>query len=448
MKRLLILLFCVAGIASAETDGGYLMGYFTESPQKMADSRELHLAVSKDALNWMPLNQNRSVYVPVLGERGLRDPFFLRKSDGSFVVLATNLRDDLMRPFQTIHVWTTKDFINFENPRLLKMHDDPHMRTWAPEAFWDPEKKKYAILWSGNTDYFRTYVNYTDDFMSVGSHQLYFDPGFNQIDATIYSGPEGNFLYFKDWTISRLRGARASSLAPGSFNAGVYTKPISNEVIVSMEAPLLLKVTGQNRWFLYGDSYRPVNSEFYVWKSDDITKDSWDPVDYADYNMPMSCKHGNIIPITQAEMDKLVDFWGKPEWNRIKSFNNPDQIIRHAGYRGRLSPYPFDPYADSMWKIRPGPAGNDSIAFESANLPGHFLFDKEGELVLGVDDGTIEFKNAASFIKVSGLADGSHNSFRAIGFPHRYIRHKHGNLRIEEIDSTADKQDSTFIMVY
>src|SRR5690606_10586867 len=103
MKHLLLLALLVSPFVAraAEPMAGYLMGYFAESPNHLGDSRALHLAVSDDALNWTPLNQNKPVLVPDLGERGLRDPFFLRKADGTFVILATNLGNQLMRPFQT-----------------------------------------------------------------------------------------------------------------------------------------------------------------------------------------------------------------------------------------------------------------------------------------------------------------------------------------------------------
>ena len=35
----------------------------------------------------MPLNQNNPVVTPTGGTGGLRDPFILRKQDGTFVVL-------------------------------------------------------------------------------------------------------------------------------------------------------------------------------------------------------------------------------------------------------------------------------------------------------------------------------------------------------------------------
>ena len=80
------------GAALAATYSGYAMVYFTESPSMTAADYNLHLAVSSDGLNWTPLNQNNPVATPTLGSTGLRDPFILRKQDGTFVVMATDLK--------------------------------------------------------------------------------------------------------------------------------------------------------------------------------------------------------------------------------------------------------------------------------------------------------------------------------------------------------------------
>jgi hypothetical protein len=76
---------------------------------------------------------------------------------------------------QYIHLWESPDLIRFNNERLLKVHST-NMHAWAPEVFYDYNKKQYGIYWSGNTDYNRTYVNYTTDFKTLTDCQVFFDP--------------------------------------------------------------------------------------------------------------------------------------------------------------------------------------------------------------------------------------------------------------------------------
>ena len=47
--------------ANAATTSPFVMAYFTQSPRNLGTDYGLHLAVSTDALQWMPLNQNNPV---------------------------------------------------------------------------------------------------------------------------------------------------------------------------------------------------------------------------------------------------------------------------------------------------------------------------------------------------------------------------------------------------
>src|SRR4030095_8361338 len=110
----LLVALCTATTAAAVVAGAppasaantaYVMAYFTESPSMQGANYGLHLAVSSDGLNWSPLNQNNAVVTPTQGTLGLRDPFILRKQDGTFVVLATDLNGtDFGQQNQFIHI--------------------------------------------------------------------------------------------------------------------------------------------------------------------------------------------------------------------------------------------------------------------------------------------------------------------------------------------------------
>ncbi|OYP48731.1 alpha-L-arabinofuranosidase, partial [Lachnotalea glycerini] len=150
----------------------YVMGYFKETPNGSGNSPNLYLAVSKDGLNWTPLNQNNYVLKPTEGTGYLRDPFFLRKQDGTFVIVATDNWNS-----EYIHIWDSANLTDFTNERLVRMNTSG-MHAWAPETFYDASKGQYAVIWSGNTDRNRIYVNYTKDFVNFTSPKVYFDPGF------------------------------------------------------------------------------------------------------------------------------------------------------------------------------------------------------------------------------------------------------------------------------
>ncbi|MEV0570862.1 glycoside hydrolase family 43 protein [Dactylosporangium sp. NPDC050588] len=434
---------------AAPTYGGYVMGYFTESPNRIADDYGLHLAVSIDGLNWTPLNQNAAVVTPTAGTGGLRDPFIMRKQDNTFVVLATDLRGtDFSQPNQYIHIWDSPDLRSFTGYRRVRMHTMP-THTWAPEAFWDASRGQYGIVYSANSggrDAF--YVNYTNDFRTVSAAQVYFDPGFNVLDATVHVGSGMNYLYYKSFADGRLYGARSTSLAPRSFDRGTYTSGVVNGGI---EAPIVVKANDRNEWFLWGDSFAPVNGELYVWRSGDIAGNGWTPLGKDRYTQPLNAKHPTITPITAAEHTALLARWGAPAWNRIKSYNFPDHLIRHAGTTARIDPYPFDPYADAQWRLRPGLANTSGLSFESVNMPGRYLRHTNYVLTLAANDGSATFAADATFYRTTGLADAGWTSLRSHNFPDRYIRHTNYQLRIDPISassSEAARADATFQIGY
>src|SRR5687767_8513815 len=112
-----------AAPSASAANTAYVMAYFTESPQMQAANYGLHLAVSTDGLNWTPLNQNNAVVTPTAGTLGLRDPFVLRKQDGTFVVLATDLRGRIFNQNnQYLHVWDSADLRSFTGYRRIRMH--------------------------------------------------------------------------------------------------------------------------------------------------------------------------------------------------------------------------------------------------------------------------------------------------------------------------------------
>jgi hypothetical protein len=290
-------------------------------------------------------------------------------------------------------------------------------------------------------------VNYTTDFINVSAAQVYFDPGFNVIDADVLvgggTGGATNYLYYKVANGGSLQGARSSSLAPGSFNAGTYTSAISHG---GTEAPILVRSLTANLWYLWGDTYTP-NGVFYAWQNSNINNNTWTPVDQKLYTQPLNSKHGTIQPITATEMSNLIAKWGAPTWNRLKAFNFPDHYVRHANFVGRIDTYPFDPFTDSQWRLVPGLADAAGVSFQSVNFPTMYLRQASFALVLATNDNTAGFRSDATFVKVAGFADPSWTSFRSSAFPDRFIRHSNFVLRIDPItasSSTTDKQDATF----
>ena len=435
------------GAAAAATWSGYAMAYFTESPSMAAASYGLHLAVSADGLAWTPLNQNRPVAVPTAGSRGLRDPFLLRKQDGTFTVLATDLNGtDWAYRSQYLHVWDSTDLRSFRNYRLLKVHSLA-THAWAPEAVWDPARGRYAIVHSAVVGGHNVLmVNHTTDFVTASAPQVLFDPGYDAIDGTFVTAGGVNYMYFKNNTDSTLLGTRSATLDPGSFR--IFTGAIGPGR--GVEAPQIVRSNTADAWFLWGDTWSP-NGRFYCWQTGDLAAGSWSLLSDRAYTQPLNAKHLGITPVTAGELSGLTSTWGTPTWNRLKSYNFPDRYVRHAGNVGRIDAYPFDPYQDQLWTLVPGLADPAGVSLRSVNFPDRYLRHHDYALVLNFDDGSATFAADATFHRAPGWADPSWTSLRSHNFPDRYVRHSGYVLRIDPINGSspsAAKQDATFHIGY
>ncbi|MBP5889632.1 glycoside hydrolase family 43 protein [Streptomyces scabiei] len=425
--------------ASAATTSPFVMAYFTQSPRNLGTDYGLHLAVSTDALQWMPLNQNNPVVTPTAGDGGLRDPFILPRQDGTYVVMATNLKGtDWTRKTPYIHVWDSADLRSFDSYRLLKLHDMA-THTWAPEAFWDPSRGQYALIYSAvnSSGHNVIMVNYTTDFQTVTAPQVFFDPGYDIIDGTLAKDVNGvNYLYYKGR--NSLVGARSTSLAPGSFTQ--FTSGLAPQG--GIEGPILTEASGT--WYLWGDA----NALFYAYQTDDLSTGTWTATDRRVHTQPLNSKHADIKPIPQTVYDNMITKWGKPAWNRLKSYNFPDRYWRQVDSLGRIDPYPFDPYTDSQWKLVPGLADPSGVSFQSVNQPTRYLRHAYYQLRLDANDGTTLFAQDATFHRTAGLADPSWSSFRSHNHPDRYIRHFNYALRIDPISTATGRGDATFSVWY
>ncbi len=433
----------IAPPPASAANTAYVFAYFTESPSMTGANYGLHLAVSTDGLNWSPLNQNNPVATPTAGTQGLRDPFVFRKQDGTFVVLATDLNGtDFSQNNQFLHVWDSVNLTSFTGYRRIRMHN-LNTHTWAPTAFWDASRGQYGIVYSANngTDVFM--VNYTSDFRTVSANQVYFSPGFPVLDGDIVVDGSTYYMYYKNLSTGLLYGARSSTGAPNSYTT--YTSGLRQGN--GMEAPLLVRNNEGNGWRLWGDSFSPVNNDFYAWSSSNVGGNSWTALNQRTYTPPLNAKHGSIAGISAAEYDGLVSRWGLPNWVRLKSSNFPDRFVRHANNVGRIDPYPFDPYPDQLWRMVPGLADAAGVSFQSVNFPTRYLRHFSYAMRLDVNDNTATFRADATFYRTAGLADSAWSSFRSYNFPDRYLRHANNLLRIDPLSAgspATDRQDATF----
>lgn len=138
--------------AVATEPPAYLFSYFTRNGED-----GVHLAYSRDGINWLPLNGGKSVITPTITGSGrgwqdwsssaalMRDPSILRGPDGVFHLVWTVAWSD-----HAIGVAHSRDLIHWsEQTRVPVMEHEPAaLNTWAPDLFYDDATQEFIIVWS------------------------------------------------------------------------------------------------------------------------------------------------------------------------------------------------------------------------------------------------------------------------------------------------------------
>ena len=173
----------------------------------------LHLALSTNGYHWQSPGGDRSFLKPEIGGYKLmRDPCLALGPDGVFhLVWTTGWKADRG---PTIGYANSKNLIQWSPQRAIElMKEEPAVRNlWAPEIFYDRSSSRWLVFWSStipgrfpNTDgtgdegyNHRIYATTTRDFSDFTPAKLFFEPGFNVIDATLLAAEGKFYLVFKD----------------------------------------------------------------------------------------------------------------------------------------------------------------------------------------------------------------------------------------------------------
>jgi hypothetical protein len=308
---------------------GYFFSYFTGEGK--ANGEQLYAALSKgnNPLEFRELNAGQPVLTSTLGEKGLRDPFIIRSPEGDkFYQIATDLRifgngnwDASQRTgSKSIMVWESTDLINWTDQRLVKVSPDTAGNTWAPEAYYDDDLNAYVVFWASkiypDNDPNHTSGTYnkmmyatTRDFVTFSAPQVWVDPKYSVIDSTIIKDGNTYYRFTKDernntssTPCSKFITQEKSSKIR-DLNYSPVAECIGKGKVSAAEGPTIFKSNTENKWYLYLDEF---GGRGYVpFESTDLSKGIWtEPT--AGFDLPASPRHGTVLPITQAEYDRVL----------------------------------------------------------------------------------------------------------------------------------------------
>ncbi|MFI1722709.1 family 43 glycosylhydrolase [Streptomyces sp. NPDC020489] len=314
---------------------GYMFSYFTG--EGTADGEQLYAALSKgnDPLKWRELNDGKPVLTSTLGEKGLRDPFIIRSPEGDkFYQIATDLRiygngdwDASQRTgSKSIMVWESTDLVHWTNQRLVKVSPDSAGNTWAPEAFYDAKLGAYVVFWasklydneahSGDT-YNRMMYATTRDFYTFSEPKVWIDRGYSVIDSTMIQHDGTYYRLSKDERNNTsstpnskfIFEEKSHSILDPSWTA--VAEGIGKGAMSAAEGPLVFKSNTEDKWYAFLDEFG--GRGYIPFETTDLDSGTWTPS--TGYDLPSKPRHGTVLPVTQAEYDRLLRAY------------QPDQIV-------------------------------------------------------------------------------------------------------------------------
>lgn len=296
--------------AGGKVQANYLFSYFQGNGED-----GLHLAYSRDGLRWTPLRDGASLLKPEVGGKLMRDPCICRGPDGLFHMVWTSGWWD-----KGIGLAHSKDLVTWSKQAWLPvMAREPNaVNCWAPEIFYDIDEGQYLIFWSttiagrfpetaaggdrneqGIVLNHRIYCTATKDFLTYTTPRLFYDDGFNAIDATIVRDGKRHVMFIKDETCwpeprKNLRTA-FSEKAAGPY--GPSSKPFTPDWV---EGPTALRIGDE--WFVYYDAY--TRGRYEGAKSRDLVH--WEPITQR-LSFPKGARHGTVFAVDKEILDNLLE---------------------------------------------------------------------------------------------------------------------------------------------
>ncbi len=268
----------------------------------------LYLALSADGHKWEELNEGKPWLPCEHPGQLMRDPYLTQGPDGTWHLLWTWgwTRKEAGGQLRMGHA-TSKDLVTWSKQEWIPMFEDrPEARNvWAPEMVWDGARKQWVIFWAttmGPADApydHRMYAMTTADFKSFSKPSVWFDPGFNVIDATLFRDGGRWAMVVKDErqkpVMKNLRLSFADS-PMGPWSAP--SEPIPGDWV---EGPSVMKIG--DWWYVYFDHYSKPHYYGAI-RSRDLK--TWEDVSKK-MTFPAGHRHGTVVRIDEATAKRLKE---------------------------------------------------------------------------------------------------------------------------------------------
>lgn len=329
-------------VGAAAPYAGYVFSYFTGNS---VAGEKVYFAASRGdtALKWDELNDGQPVLESTKGTLGLRDPFLIRSPEGDrFFLIATDLSIGRngdwdaaqRRGSRYLEVWESTDLVTWSEQRHVLVSPETAGNTWAPEAYWDGELQSYVVFWASKlyaaddpahtgSTYNRMLYATTRDFRTFSKPAIWQDRGESRIDSTVIKENGAYYRFTKDeggggTGCSDIIQEKSSSLTavdlPDKPAWAMQDSCIGRDAGTSaVEGPTVFKAnpgdTSGSKYYLFVDEYG--GRGYIPLGTNDLEVPKWKVP--PTYSLPASARHGTVLPVTQAELDRLRNGLVLPE---------------------------------------------------------------------------------------------------------------------------------------
>ncbi len=308
----------------------YLSVHFRE--KLTVDGEQVHFAVSRDGFNWEQINEGKPVLISKMGTGGVRDIEIIRRRDGVFSILATDLcvvkrmdenhnidwKDINHNGSKCLSYWESTDLINFSEQKLLYFGRDDFGCLWAPEITYNDENGEYLIHWGSTVresdfNHMSIYCTRTKDFREFSYPELFFTRETEILDSHLMKHGDVWHLFYKNSNNPSGNMHETSDNIMGPFThddefdalVRYYTNGGSYEGATTYTLP-------DGRWCLMLDFFGcPKDKMGYVPFVSKTPGDASFRRADSEFSFPYGFKHGRFIEITEEEYNRLKEHYGE-----------------------------------------------------------------------------------------------------------------------------------------
>ena len=332
----------------------------------------LRFIYSRDGIRWDSI---QGVFLtPQVGKQQvMRDPSIVRGPDGTYhLVWTSSWRGDRGFGYSS-----SRDLIHWSEQRFIPTGmDTTTVNTWAPELFYDDEKRQFLVIWASCVpgkfpDYqeehlnnHRLYYMTTKDFKRFSEARLFYDPDYSDIDATLVKRAKNDYVMVVKDNSRPMRNIKVafarSPYGPWSASSEPFTEQFT-------EGPSTAKVG--DWWYIYYDSYR--HGIYGAHRTKDFIhfQDQTGAVSF-----PVGHKHGTVFMAPEELVEGLI------KYNRDVVHYTGKTVARPERHDGGLKPAVGVHTIQTMRGQRPWTYNHQPmIAWWNGKFYMHYLTDPRHE---------------------------------------------------------------------